>query len=89
MKFKFIEHRDFSAFGIDFPAGEFVEVKDEAIAKKLAGNKHFISGAEKASPKVEPKVEAPKVVEIEKFTSVQDVATETPIQKRRARKSKG
>lgn len=30
-----------TAFGIDFPLGKGVEVKDDKIAAKLAGNNHF------------------------------------------------
>lgn len=95
MKFKFIEHRDFTAFGIEFPAGEFVEVTDPAIVRKLQGNSHFVSGPEKSvEPKAVEKAEPAKVVAIggptKTFTSVQDVAIEpSPAQKRRARKAKG
>jgi hypothetical protein len=41
--FKFKEDKNFTAFGINFPAGEFVEVLQPSIIKKLENNSHFIS----------------------------------------------
>jgi hypothetical protein len=41
MKVKFNEPRDFLAFDIAFPAGEFVDVEDKEIIAKLKGNSHF------------------------------------------------
>ncbi len=31
----------FSAFGVEFPRGKFVEIKDASAARKIEGNSHF------------------------------------------------
>lgn len=41
--FRFKEDKDFTAFGINFPAGEFVEVLQPSIIAKLINNSHFLS----------------------------------------------
>ena len=42
MQFKYVgEEKSIVAFGIEFPKGKPVEVKDEFVAKKLAGNPFF------------------------------------------------
>lgn len=46
IEFKFKEDRDFEAFGVKFPKGEYVEVLAPSVIAKLIGNPHFISRGE-------------------------------------------